>query len=126
DNLGSATSYVMYGANWASVGASPFNRHKGSAFEGGIHVPAFVHFPPRVKPGSRSDATAHMMDLLPTFLDVAGAQHPGTPYKGREVLPVQGRSLMPVLLGEAAQVRQDDEALGWEQGGPRAVRKGDW
>ena len=58
DNLGRATTYVMYGANWASVSASPFNRHKGTAFEGGVHVPAFVHFPRIVAPGTRSDATA--------------------------------------------------------------------
>ena len=45
DNLGSATSYVMYGPNWASAGATPFNRHKFTGFEGGMHVPAFVHFP---------------------------------------------------------------------------------
>ena len=49
DNLGSATTYVMYGANWASASATPFNRHKGSGWEGGIHVPAFVHFPRKVK-----------------------------------------------------------------------------
>ncbi len=48
DNLGSATSYVMYGANWASVSATPFNRHKATGFEGGVHVPAFVHYPRKV------------------------------------------------------------------------------
>ncbi len=126
DNIGSATSYVMYGANWASVSASPWNRHKGSAFEGGIHVPAFAHFPGRIEPGTRSDAMALMMDLLPTFIDAAGFQHPGTRYRDREVLPPRGRSLLPVLYGQAPQVRSADEVLGWEQGGPRAVRQGDW
>src|SRR6185369_14188647 len=55
DNLGSATSYIMYGANWASVSATPFFRHKATAFEGGTHVPAFVHYPAKVARGSRSD-----------------------------------------------------------------------
>ncbi len=39
ENLGRPTSYVMYGANWASVSASPFHRHKGTAFQGGVKVP---------------------------------------------------------------------------------------
>jgi arylsulfatase A-like enzyme len=126
DNLGAGNTYVMYGANWASVSASPWNRHKGSAFEGGIHVPAFAHFPGRIKPGTRSDALAQVMDLLPTFLDAAQFAHPGARYKDRDVLPPRGRSLLPVLTGSAAQVYSADDVIGWEQGGPRAVRQGDW
>jgi arylsulfatase len=41
-------------------------------------------------------------------------------------MPPRGRSLLPVLHGEASEVYGDDDVLGWEQGGPRAVRKGDW
>ena len=75
ENLGRATSYVMYGANWASVSAAPFSRHKGTAFEGGVHVPAFVHFPRIVAPGTRSDAHRDdACDLLPTFLALAGTR----------------------------------------------------
>jgi len=126
DNLGAGNTYVMYGAGWASASATPFNRHKGSGWEGGIHVPAFVHFPARVARGARSDATATMMDLLPTFLEVAGTKHPGTSFRGREVMPPRGRSLLPVLYGKAREVYGPDDVLGWEQGGPRAVRQGDW
>jgi arylsulfatase len=126
DNLGAGNTYVMYGANWASASSSPFNRHKGSGWEGGIHVPAFVHYPRKVARGSRSDATGTVMDLLPTFLAVAGAKHPGTQFRGREVLPPRGRSLMPVFYGQAADVYTATDILGWEQGGPRSVRQGDW
>jgi arylsulfatase A-like enzyme len=126
DNLGAGNTYIMYGANWASASAAPFNRHKGSGWEGGIHVPAFVHFPRRVASGSRSDATGSVMDLLPTFLAVAGAKHPGTQFRGRSVLPLRGKSLLPVLYGEAAEVYGKTDLMGWEQGGPRAVRMGDW
>ena len=101
DNLGSATSYVMYGANWASASATPFNRHKFTAFEGGMHVPAFVLFPGKVAPGSRSDAMGTVMDLLPTFLELAGTHHPGTSYQGHDVLQPQGVSLLPVLYGKS-------------------------
>jgi arylsulfatase A-like enzyme len=126
DNLGAGNTYVMYGAGWASASSTPFNRHKGTGWEGGIHVPAFVHYPPRVKPGTRSDATGTVMDLLPTFLAAAGTSHPGTQFRGREVLPPRGKSLLPVFYGEATDVYTATDVLGWEQGGPRSVRQGDW
>jgi arylsulfatase A-like enzyme len=126
DNLGSATSYVMYGANWASASATPFFRHKFTAFEGGIHVPAFVHYPKQVARGSRSAAMGTVMDLLPTFLALAGSRHPGTSYKGKEVLQPQGVSLLPVLYGKAKSVHAADEIHGWELSGYRSVRQGDW
>jgi arylsulfatase len=126
DNLGAGNTYVMYGANWASASMTPFNRHKGTGWEGGIHVPAFAHFPARVKAGSRSHAVGTVMDILPTFLDAAGTTHPGTQFRGREVLPPRGRSLLPVLLGKAQAVYTNADILGWEQGGPRSVRQGDW
>jgi arylsulfatase len=126
DNLGSATSYVMYGPNWASAGATPFNRHKFTGFEGGTHVPAFVHFPQKVASGTRSDAVGTVMDLLPTFLDIAGAKHPGTTYRGKPVLAPRGVSLLPVFYGKAQEVHAADEVLGWELFGQRSVRQGDW
>ncbi len=126
DNLGSATSYVMYGRNWASVSATPFFRHKATAFEGGVHVPAFAHFPGRVAAGTRSNAMGTVMDLLPTFLELAGTQHPGSRYRDREVLQPQGVSLLPVFLGKARSVHADDEVFGWELFGHRSVRQGDW
>ena len=126
ENLGRRTSYVMYGPNWASVSATPFNRHKATGFEGGIHVPAFVHYPKRVKGGTRSDAIGTVMDLLPTFLDLAGTKHPGTPYRGREVQLPQGASLLPVLEGKSPAAHAADAIHGVELFGHRSVRQGDW
>jgi arylsulfatase len=126
ENLGRATSYVMYGANWASVSASPFYRHKGTAFQGGVKVPAFVRFPALVAPGTRSDATGTVRDLLPTFLALAGSEPPQGTFRGQPVLPVQGKSLLPLLRGEAEAVHAPDEVFAFEQSGNRSVRQGDW
>ncbi len=126
DNLGSATSYVMYGRNWASASATPFARHKATAFEGGIHVPAFVHYPARVDGGTKSAIVATVVDLLPTFLDIAGAEHPGDRYRGREVLPPQGSSLLPAWYENDDSVRSVDAIFGWELYGHRSIRQGDW
>jgi arylsulfatase len=126
ENLGSATSYIMYGANWASASATPFFRHKATGYEGGVHVPAFVHYPKKVTPGSRSDAMGTVMDLLPTFLALAGAPQPGTSYRGKPVLQPEGVSLLPLLYGQAKAVHANDEIHGWELFGYRSVRQGDW
>jgi arylsulfatase len=126
ESLGSASSYVMYGSNWASVSATPFFRHKATAFEGGVKVPAFARFPRMIEAGTRSDGVGTIMDLLPTFLAVAGAQQPGTIHRGMPVVPIQGVSLLPILTGAADEVHPADTVFGWELLGQRSVRQGDW
>jgi arylsulfatase len=66
------------------------------------------------------------MDLLPTFLDLADHAAPDTQYRGRDVAPIRGRSLRPVLTGEAEEVHPPDSYTGWELFGHRAIRQGDW
>jgi len=126
DNLGRANSYVMYGANWASVSETPFNRHKATAFEGGNHVPAFVHFKGTVKSGTHASGMSTVMDVMPTLLAIAGTQHPGTQYHGHEVLPMKGVSMLPMLKGSAKAIHADTEVMGWELFGYRSIRQGDW
>jgi len=126
DNLGSPTSYVMYGRNWATVSETKFRRHKATAFDGGIHVPAFAHFPAMIESGSQTDGFGTVMDIMPTFLALAGTQHPGTSFQGREVLPIRGKSLLPMLTGASSEVHDENEVIGWELNGHRAVRQGEW
>jgi len=125
DNLGAGDSYVAYGPNWARAGAVAFRRAKTTAFEGGIHVPAIAWYPDMIEAGTHSDAFATVMDVLPTFLELADTSHPGSEYRGRAVEPVQGRSLVALLSGGPAPDR-DAEATAWELSGHRAVRRGDW
>lgn len=126
DNLGAGNSYVMYGPNWARAGSVAFNRSKGTTYEGGFRVPAFVHYPKAVAGNTRNDALGTVMDLLPTFLEIAGTRHPGKNFQGREVLPPTGKSLWPLVTGKAPQVHAADEAIGWELYGHRTIRQGDW
>jgi arylsulfatase A-like enzyme len=125
DNLGSGDSYVLYGRNWAWAGAAPFRRQKFTAFEGGVRVPAFVNFPGRVPAGTRNDIVGSAMDVLPTFLELAGAEHPGTSYRGEPTHPLGGRSLLPEFTGQG-EVDDDEYVIGWELYGQRAIRQGDW
>jgi arylsulfatase len=126
ENLGSASSYVMYGRNWASATQTPLNRHKATGFEGGIRVPAFAHAPGLIAPGTRSNAVLHVMDLLPTFMELAEAPLPQGTYRGREIHPIQGHSFLPLVTGETDTLRSDNEVVGWELHGHRSVRMGDW
>jgi arylsulfatase len=65
------------------------------------------------------------MDLAPTFIEVAGASYPDI-FQGREVVPVQGESLVALLGGMSKAVRSDDDSLGFEMMGWRALRMGRW
>ena len=64
----------------------------------------------------------HIIDIMPTLLDVAGAEYPSH-VEGRAVVPTEGRSLAPFFRGDK---REDHEALFWEHQGNRAVRQGKW
>jgi arylsulfatase len=126
DNLGSATSYVLYGPDWATASTVAHRRHKATAFEGGIQVPAFARYPKFIEAGTVSDGFSTVMDLMPTFLELAEHEHPGTSYNGYDILPVKGRSLIPLLRGNATAIHPDSEYTGWELYGHRAVRQGNW
>lgn len=126
ENMGKANSYLFYGPNWARAGVGPFRMFKGYNSEGGIRVPAFVSYPGLSNPGSRYDSFVSVMDVMPTLLELTGVQHPGTSYKGREVAPMKGSSMLAVLKGEQDTVHPPDYAMGWELFGKRAMRKGDW
>lgn len=126
ENTGKANSFIEYGPGWAQVGSTPFNLYKSFMYEGGISAPAIVRGPGVAGRGAISPAFTHAMDVMPTLLELAGIQHPGTRYQGREVLPMKGRSMLPLLAGEVSAIRGEDDAVGWELGGRKALRKGDW
>lgn len=126
ENMGRADSYIYYGPNWARAGVGPSRLFKGFATEGGIRVPAFASFPGGLAGGRRYEAFASVMDLTPTVLDLAGVSHPGFRYRGREVEPMRGASMLPMLREEADRVHEPDHVMGWELFGRRAMRRGDW
>ncbi len=65
------------------------------------------------------------MDLTPTLLELAGVEHRAT-FKGRDIVPMQGKSWAQLLAGEVQSPRGPDDWLGWELFGNRAIRQGDW
>ena len=126
DRLGSPGAYSIIGPNWARAATAPLNTYKFFAGEGGIRVPLIISGIPAAHKQSVQNSLTHVSDIVPTLLDLAGVQHPGTSYKGQTIYPLTGHSLLPILQGKATRVRGPDEVLGYELSGNRAVFKGDY
>ncbi len=65
---------------------------KWTCYERGLQSGLIARWPGKIKPGTSSDAMVEYVDIVPTFLDAAGAEIP-------EVL--EGKSFLPVLAGKA-------------------------
>jgi arylsulfatase len=74
------------------------------------------------KPGRWTNQYAHVIDLVPTILQAAGATHPPT-FGGHAILPLEGQSLMPTLVADAPPA---DRLLGFEHESNRALIDGKW
>ena len=105
---------------------APFRGVKGSMAEGGVRAAAFVHYPSLKNDGGISHHFLTAQDVMPTLLEVAGAEHPGDFYHKRPTLPVRGKSFLSALQGSSQPVHSPDEAIGWELHGQRALVRGDW
>jgi arylsulfatase len=126
ENLGRQYSRMAAGPGWAQVSMTPFRMFKGFVAEGGIRSPLIIAGRGVAKPGMRSDAFSHVMDIAATILEASQTPHPGTFYKGLKVEPLRGQSMSPLLSGKTNVVHQYDTAVSWELFGMRAVRKGDF
>jgi arylsulfatase len=122
--IGSPGSYDYQEQNWAYVSNTPLRQYKNNMHEGGISSPFIAWFPKQIKGGSLVKGTGHLIDLAPTFYQLAGAKYPAT-FQGNAIHPLVGKSLVPVLTGAASEVNRG-EPIFWERAGNRAVRKGKW
>lgn len=118
---GPQESYRMVGPGWAQVSNTPFRHSKTWMHEGGIATPFIVRWPNVIPAGSRTAQTGHIIDLVPTFLELAGAEYP-LRWNGATVPPPAGRSLLPVFKA----VLRPDFPVFWQLGSAAAVRSGPW
>lgn len=124
DLIGSEKTYLAIGPAWANATNTPFKYWKMQSYEGGMNTPCIIHWPKglNAKPGSITAEPAHVMDIMPTCLELAGATYPKQ-YKGHVILPLEGSSLVGLIKGEKSK-RQEEYYFEHAKG--RAVRKAGW
>ncbi len=119
---GPADTYISYGKPWANASNTPFRLYKHWVHEGGISTPLIAHWPAQIKDrGKLRRQPGHLIDIMATCVDVAGAKYP-VEYKGNRIIPMEGKSLFPAFDDKSIE----REAIYWEHEGNRAVRQGKW
>ncbi|GAB2542308.1 arylsulfatase A-like enzyme [Gracilibacillus alcaliphilus] len=96
--------------------AGIFTGHKGSLFEGGIREPAILSYPAKIPAGQVSDQVGVMMDILPTFIELADM----TPANQQ----IDGESVVELVTNPQAE--SPHEQVFWEYNDQLAVRQGKW
>jgi len=120
---GSAASYLCLGPGFSSASNTPHRRHKTWVHEGGISTPLIAHWPAGIAArGELRHTPAHVIDFVPTVLELAGVQKPKE-WNGEPVPEAPGKSLVPALARDETIAR---DSLWWLHEGHRAVRVGDW
>ena len=125
DHPGGPGSTVFLGQCWATLSNTPFRRYKHFTHEGGIASPLIVHWPAGISAnfnGQLRNQPAHLIDLMPTIVEVSDAEYPAT-YKGHTIQPMEGVSLIPALAGQ--EIKRANPIF-FEHEGNRAVRDGKW
>ena len=121
ERRGQPGDFTVLGREWASSAVTPWKLFKNSVSEGGIRSPLIVRGPAVAARGF-NPAIAHVTDVAPTLYDLADIQPASDPLFEGRTLP-QGVSLLPVLIGAAASVR---ESVGVHLFGNRGYRRGQW
>lgn len=122
---GGPDTYVAYGREWANVSNTPFREYKHWTHEGGISTPLIAHWPAGIARSRRNTlvtSPAHLVDIMATCVDLAGAPYPAE-RDGQRIEPMEGASLRPLFTGKGIQRRQP---IFWEHEGHRAIRDGRW
>ena len=126
ENLGKVNSFTFVGPGWAQAATAPYRRFKGFFSEGGTRVASFAWYPKKVAARSTNEQYLNVMDVMPTFLDLAGADFNPTTVRNREVVPMDGLSFLATLEGSAEPVHSPEVPLAFELHGQRALRLGEW
>ena len=109
---GTASQYAERG----SIGGKALSGKKGSMLECGSLVPTIANWPGVIEAGKVDDLLIDSSDILPTFVDLAGAKLPTNKV-------IDGRSFLPQLMGKKGNPR---EWIFIELGNKWYVRNAKW
>ena len=120
---GSARTFLGLGPGWSTASNTPFRLHKSWVHEGGIATPVIARWPAGIAArGELRHAPAHLVDVVPTLLQLAGVSPPAS-LGGEPRPPLAGLSLVPAFAADGP-LRRD--FLFFKHVGNRALRAGDW
>ena len=120
---GAGATFLSLGPGWSTMANTPFRRHKTWVHEGGISTPLIVHWPAGIAARGQLRLTpGHLIDLVPSLLDVAGGK-PFATWANQPVPPAPGRSLAPLFAKNGTVAHT---SLWWLHEENRALRVGDW
>jgi arylsulfatase len=124
DRIGGPTTFPHYPRGWAMACNTPFRLYKINAHRGGHSVPFVVSWPDGgLEAGALRRQLAHVTDMLPTFLEIAGVDRPDQ-WRGQAVLPLAGESVAATLTDASAPGRTRDVVI--ENEGHRGYRRAGW
>lgn len=125
DEIGGPTSWPANPVGWATTANTPFRRHKFSSFRGGNQVPFLISWPSGLDGvgGEIRSEYAHVTDLMPTLLDLAGLSV-ATSRNGLEARPLDGVSFVPSLRDASAATAHTEQYL--ECFGERSYYRDGW
>jgi len=103
-------AWINYSSNGSLSGV------KGTHLEGGIRVPFLLSMGDRFGEGNNFNYPISTLDLLPTFVDIAGGDV-------KSLKDIDGKSLIPYLEGKKGRPHQ---TLYWKKETRAAIRDGDW
>ena len=116
---------VSVGSGWANMQNTPFRQYKNKPYEGGMATPFIAHWPAgidRKLEGTILPDLAHILDVMPTVIDLSGANYPKV-VDAEPIPEPEGLSLLPILKGKG---RDAPEYLFFEHQMNCVVRAGNW
>ena len=113
-----------YPRGWAQAGNTPCKWYKYHSHEGGIRDPLIIRWPAGIQtPGETRDQFHHIIDVLPTLLDIAEVESPSV-LRGISQTPIQGVSMRYSFDDASANSRRRVQYF--EMFGNRAIYCDGW
>jgi arylsulfatase len=135
---GSAETFLCLGPGWSTASNTPYRRHKVWNHEGGISTPLIVHWPQGIKqPGILRHDAGHVVDIVPTILDLLEIDPLQTLIQRgvlltdqkSDVPPFPGISLLPAIIADENNDKEkivQRDFIYFEHEGNAALRLGHW
>lgn len=122
--IGGPQTLPHYPRAWGMVSSTPFRLYKINAHLGGHSVPFIFSWPAGIgRPGELRAQYAHVTDIMPTLLDLAGIERPDT-RNGKPCYPLAGASFSGLLRDAKAAPHHQEQYQ--ELNGHRSYYRDGW